>query len=155
MNVQAPENRRNKEIILAQVGKILIPKDGIIDVPENLGKSLIANLGFTESVKPPTPPVVVSPKAEVKVEAPKPEVKVEKPEIQKPVEVKAPEPEVKVEKPKVEVVKNTKTLAELKALKTKELIELCKTYPEEEWKEMAAKPVNSAKALLIKYLMGK
>lgn len=148
MNVQAPENRRNKEIILAQVGKILIPKDGIIDVPENLGKSLIANLGFTESVKPPTPPVVVSPKAEVKVEAPKPEVKVEKPEIQKPVEVKAPEPEV-------EVVKNTKTLAELKALKTKELIELCKTYPEEEWKEMAAKPVNSAKALLVKYLMGK
>lgn len=46
MKVLAPESRKNKKMILPEVGGIEIPEDGIVEVPDDLGNSLIKNLGF-------------------------------------------------------------------------------------------------------------
>jgi len=46
MKVLAPESRKNKKMILPEVGGIEIPEDGIVEVSDNLGNSLIENLGF-------------------------------------------------------------------------------------------------------------
>lgn len=59
MQVKANKIRIGKKFTFAEIGEVTIPEDGIIEVSETLGKSLVANLGFElveKGTKTPTPP---------------------------------------------------------------------------------------------------
>lgn len=51
MKVQSPKNLINSVINLSSLGRVTIPKDGIIEVPDGIGQSLVQNFNFTEVIE--------------------------------------------------------------------------------------------------------